>query len=54
MKLVLEFESNWGIVKDWSEEVRYETKINDKQADDLYSAITNEKHGVLLWLKRYW
>jgi HEPN domain-containing protein len=54
MKSVVEFESNWGIVKDWSEQVRYETEINDNQVSDFYSAIVNEKHGVLSWLKKYW
>lgn len=54
MESVIEFELNWVIVKDWSEEVRYQTKINDKQARDLYFAIVNEKHGVLSWLKKYW
>jgi HEPN domain-containing protein len=54
MKSVVNFESNWGIVKDWSEQVRYEVEVSDKQALDFYSAIVEEKHGVLSWLKKYW
>lgn len=54
MRLVVEFKSNWGAVKDWSEQVRYETEIDDKRARDLYSAIVSNKYGVLPWLKKYW
>jgi HEPN domain-containing protein len=53
-KSVIQFESNWAVVKDWKEDVRYETEIDDKRANDLYSAIVDKKHGVLSWLKKYW
>jgi HEPN domain-containing protein len=46
-KLDTKFESNWGHVKDWTEESRYEAEIDKKRASDLYSAITNKEHGVL-------
>lgn len=47
------FESNWAVVKDWTESSRYE-KLSEKKAKDLYSAVTNRKHGVLQWIKQYW
>lgn len=47
------FANNWGIVKDWSESSRYE-KHTEKEAHDLFSAIADEEHGVLQWLKQYW
>ena len=48
------FALNWTIVKDWSEEKRYTLSISEIEAHDLYSAITNRKHGVLVWLKKLW
>lgn len=53
-KSVIQFELNWAVVKGWKEEVRYETEVDDKRANNLYSAITDKKHGVLSWLKKYW
>jgi HEPN domain-containing protein len=53
-KLDTKFESNWGNVKDWTEESRYESDIDEKRASDLYSAITNKEHGVLSWLRKFW
>src|SRR2546423_14181814 len=50
----IQFKLNWAVVKDWKEQARYETEIDNKQAGDLYSAITDRKHGVLSWLKKYW
>jgi HEPN domain-containing protein len=47
------FESNWAIVKDWTEKSRYE-KPSDKKAKDLYSATTNKKNGVMQWIEKYW
>lgn len=48
------FEDSWNIVKGWSEEARYEVSIPAQKAQDLYSAITHRKEGVLTWLKKYW
>src|SRR2546421_10186200 len=50
----VQFRLNWAVVKDWKEQARYETQIDEKRARDLYSAITNKHHGVLSWLKKYW
>lgn len=47
------FEVNWGIVKDWSVVSRYE-KHNEKEARDLFSAVSNKKDGVFQWIKKYW
>jgi len=47
------FELNWSIVEKWSEESRYQ-KRSEKDARDLYSAITNRKSGVLRWITQHW
>jgi hypothetical protein len=44
---------NWAIVKDWTEESRYEVNISKAQARDLYSACVG-RNGVLPWIKRQW
>jgi HEPN domain-containing protein len=50
----VQFSLNWAVIKGWKEQARYEPRIDDKRAHDLYSAITDKKHGVLIWLKKYW
>ena len=47
-------ESNWSMVVNWKETVRYEHNISDKKAKDFYLAITDKKNGVLTWLKKCW
>lgn len=49
-----EFEANWAVVKDWSEQKRYEPNISEKSARDLVAAITDPKHGVLPWIQTFW
>lgn len=49
----IEFGINWAIVKDWSEQSRYEIH-NQKKAEDLYKAIADSKKGVLEWIMQYW
>lgn len=49
-----EFDANWAVVKDWSEQKRYEADTSEKSARDLVSAITDPKHGVLPWLQKFW
>jgi HEPN domain-containing protein len=51
---VVQFSANWALVIKWSEQGRYETHIESKDARDLYRAISNSRNGVLLWLKKYW
>jgi HEPN domain-containing protein len=45
---------NWGIVKDWDEQARYERKTTRAEAQGLYNAITDPTHGVLPWIKAHW
>jgi len=48
-----DLKANWNIVKDWTEESRYERKSKD-QAEQLIAAITDAAHGVLPWIKQRW
>ena len=41
------------IVKDWSEKSRYEQKT-EVQARKLFEAITDNKNGVMQWIKAHW
>jgi hypothetical protein len=50
----LEFKLNWAVAKDWTVESRYESKIEESKARDLYQAVTNENSGILAWLKTFW
>ena len=43
--------TQWNIVKDWSEQSRYEIGKTERDAKDLYDAIEN---GVLPWIKARW
>ena len=45
---------NWAVVKDWSEERRYELDVTKQDALDYISACTARKYGVLPWLRRRW
>jgi HEPN domain-containing protein len=48
---------NWTLVKDWNETVRYDLKgASDakSKAEDLYHAVTDSAHGVLLWIQMHW
>jgi hypothetical protein len=47
------FRQNWGIVRQWNEEARYQT-FTQEQAAKLLTAITDPQNGVLQWLKRSW
>jgi HEPN domain-containing protein len=53
MKSNRNFKVYWSIVKDWSEESRYE-KHTEKEAQSLYFAVANRKQGVLQWIQRHW
>lgn len=46
-------EDNWKTVKAWTEESRY-ARATKTEAENLYAAITDKKHGVLSWLKLRW
>ena len=44
---------NWEIVKKWSESSRYD-QTSKAEAEGLFDAITDKKHGMLAWIKRHW
>ena len=48
-----DFEINWTIVSQWSENSRYQ-RHGEREANDLYSAIASRKHGVLRWIRQHW
>jgi HEPN domain-containing protein len=54
LKTNSQLETNWAVVKDWSELARYEWTTTSSVARDLYSAISSRKNGVLPWLRKYW
>lgn len=45
---------NWAVVKDWSVTFRYDVRIPETLARELYSACTARKHGVLPWIRIRW
>ena len=47
------FERNWSTAKDWNEKSRYETH-SEREARELYDAITDREHGVLQWINQLW
>jgi hypothetical protein len=44
-------EINWGVVKDWNVESRYE--LTGRNGTDMVKAVT-ARDGVLQWIKRHW
>jgi hypothetical protein len=48
-----DFKFNWALAIKWSEESRYDHSISEKDAQELYEAITNQNSGVLPWLKNF-
>lgn len=46
-------ETNWSLVKDWSEQKRYHT-ITETEAKELYEAIADNTNGVFPWIKTFW
>jgi HEPN domain-containing protein len=48
-----EFLKNWAIVVGWSEATRYEL-IDPFKSAAMMQAISDEKNGVLPWLKSHW
>jgi hypothetical protein len=49
-----DLEANWSIVKDWTEESRYEWKVGEAKAKALLEAISHAANGVLPWIKSRW
>jgi HEPN domain-containing protein len=48
-----DFDANWKVVKEWSEQTRYRVN-NLADAAALLLAISHPKDGVLPWLKLHW
>jgi HEPN domain-containing protein len=47
------FAVNWALVKDWSEQSRYE-RYTRKTAKDFLRAVTDPANGVMQWLAAHW
>jgi HEPN domain-containing protein len=47
------FARNWAVVKDWENEARYR-QIALTQATDMYRALTQQRHGVMKWIRANW
>ena len=47
------FKQNWSVVRDWTEETRYQSR-GQRQAEEILAAINDPEHGVLQWLRRNW
>jgi hypothetical protein len=45
---------SWSIVKNWSEEARYEKGRTTQEARDLIEATEDEQGGILPWLRQRW
>ncbi len=44
---------NWADAKKWNEHARYK-KWTKAEAEKMVSAITDQQHGVLEWLRKVW
>ena len=47
------FADYWKTVIAWSERSRY-ARVPITEAERLYEAIADRRHGVLRWIRRYW
>lgn len=54
MESSAEFTVSWAVVRDWSEQDRYQLGHSEAEARDLYAAVTGRTHGILRWLKKHW
>ena len=43
----------WKTAVLWKETIRYEDKTQ-REAEDLYEALTTDPEGVLKWIQKYW
>ena len=53
MRANADLRANWLIVRKWRENSRY-ALTNQQEADDLFSAVSDRRHGVLRWIKTHW
>jgi HEPN domain-containing protein len=47
------FKRYWATTQGWSESSRYERRTG-AEARDLFTAITDGRHGVLRWVRKHW
>lgn len=47
------FRNYWDVVRQWSEHSRY-GRHTPEMADALIEAISSKRHGLIVWIKRYW
>ncbi len=47
------FRDHWDLVQQWSEQSRYR-RHDSKLAQALLGAITDRKHGVIAWIRKFW
>lgn len=48
-----EFAAYWGIVGEWTVDTRY-TFVDSYSAQLMIQAVSDEKSGVLRWIKQHW
>lgn len=48
-----EFDRNWALVANWTEDARYDV-TDSIQATAMLAAVLDEENGVLPWLKTHW
>lgn len=48
-----QFHLNWLCVKEWKAESRYDFR-GAKQAEELFNAVADRRHGVLRWIRQHW
>ncbi len=48
------FELNWTVVKDWTEQSRYARDLSRAKAKDFRSAVVSRRTGILPWLQKRW
>ncbi len=48
-----DFADNWTTVREWNVESRY-LVWSRPEAEALYRALADPRHGVMRWLRRYW
>ena len=45
---------NWGVVKQWDTESRYDLTVSAVKAQDMINAVSNPANGVLPWFSSHW
>ena len=53
IKTDVKLRTNWNTVLLWNDENRYEV-VDELQATSLYAATTEERTGVMEWIRRRW